>query len=226
VSDDEPVVRLADFRQAPPIGDPAYENVLRCTPTSGAVYEFRNEKADQAIDAALSGGIKLEHLTASIVARRNACGHAKTTINETARTLRCNDCGADIDPFAKLLGIAYGNERLLKSIVERDRLERQIQNLRAQLEVTKGEEKRSKSRASAAKKAREKALRSDPELYELNLFRDLYDATRTGDRTSARRLQALLVKINDARREAEAQDAEPPTMPTPVQALREGTPDG
>jgi hypothetical protein len=223
--DDEPVVRLADFRPAPQIGDPAYADVLDCRP--GEIHEFVDSKARAAIDAALADHVKLEHLSQAIEAKRSACRHQHSIIDRKSRTLRCKDCGADIDPFDRIAGIAEGNTRLYRQIVDRDRLERQIKNLRAEVDMIKGEEKRAKSRLAAAKKAREKALRlTDLELYELNLYRDLYDAQADGRHEEARRLRSLIAKPNEQRRKTEA-DAEPEReadVAVPVSLV--GGPDG
>lgn len=223
--EDEPVVHLADFRPAPPIGDPVYANTLDCRP--GEVHEFAHPRAESAIDAALADGVKLEHLAQAIAAKRRTCWHQRTTIDRTRRTLRCNDCGADVDPFDRMVSIAEGNTRLLKQIVDRDRLERQIQTLRAEVERLKADEKRSKARATAAKKARTNAQRlTDFEVYELGLWRDHYDARAAKDPREAKRLAALLTKLQDQRREAEAAEVEPePPFPaTPVSIA--GGPDG
>lgn len=206
-TDDASVVELADFR-APPIGDPAYDRALRCQPAS--VVPMRSTRAKDLLDQALSEGVGLDHIAREIAARQRTCLHRGTVIDNKARTLRCESCGADVDPFDVLYAITNHDLLLYKSIVRRDALHREIQRLQEYVERLKGEEKRTKARAAAAKKAREKALRlSLPEVRELGLFRDLWDAVQAYDRTAAKRLRSQIDTIQQARREAEAKEDAP-----------------
>lgn len=219
---DDDVVRLADFRPAPPIGDPAYADVLDCRP--GEIHEFVDSKARAAIDAALADHVKLEHLAQAIEAKRSACRHQHSIIDRKVRTLRCKDCGADLDPFDRIAGIAEGNTRLYRQIVDRDRLERQLKNLRTDLEQLKAEEKRSKARAAAAKKARTKAQRlTDFEVYELGLWHDYQDARVAKDNRESQRLSVLLLKLQDQRRAREAAATEPEGSPAPPVRITGGS---
>lgn len=221
MADDE-VVRLADFRPAPSIGDPAYADVLDCRP--GEVHEFLDSRARIAVDAALADGVAIEHLAQAIEAKRRACRHVHSIIDRKGRTLRCKDCGADIDPFDRIAGIAEGNHRLYRQIVDRDRLERQIQTMRAEVEQLKTEEKRAKSRAATAKKARTAAQRlTDFEVYELGLWHDYQDARVAKDNRESQRLSVLLLKLQDQRRAREAAATEPEGSPAPPVRITGGS---
>jgi len=223
---DEPddVVRLADFRRVPPIGDPAYDRALDCK--LGDVRDLTHTKAKALVDAAVADGVALDWIALEVRTRQRSCTHQRTTLDRKRRLVRCVDCGVNVDVFDMVAAWADGSSRGYHEIVERDHLVRDTGRLRRELDELRAEEKRLKARAAAAKKARKNALRmSDPDVRELGLWRDLYDARVGHDVYEQRRLAPILVKISDERRAAEALEQDEPAVPEDAPA-RIGAPDG
>lgn len=214
-----------DMLAAPPIGDPAYDRALDCK--IGEVRDLTHPKAAAVVDAAVAEGVALDWIIREAQARQRACDHRSTTLDRKRRLVRCNDCGAAVDVFDMVCSWAEGSRRGYHEIVERDSLERQIKNLRTEVEGLAADAKREKARAAAAKKARKNALRlSDTDLYELSLWRDLYDARVAHDFHEQKRLGVLLTKLQDQRREAEAAEQPEPAAPATPPVRLTGGPDG
>jgi hypothetical protein len=224
--DDEPVVRLADFRPAPPIGDPAYADALHAR--EGKVHEFTSKRAEEIVAAALAEGVAINHLATSLAVRQRACRHrGMILVDYKSRSLECEDCGADLDLFEVFAGLAERSRTLYHDIVNRDHLARELSNLQARIETAKAEEKRAKSRRRTAAKASEKVDQlGDQERYELNLFRSLYDAQKASDWYEQKRIRGLISALNDARREAEAAARPEPDAPATPPVRLAGGPDG
>jgi hypothetical protein len=226
MADDEPVVRLADFRPAPPIGDPAYANALHAR--EGKVHKFTSTRAEEIVTAALAEGVAINHLAASLAARQKACHHHATILVDfKRRVLECEACGADLDMFEVFAGLAERSRTLYQDIVQRDHLVRELENLQTRIAAARAEEKRAKARRSRAAKAMERGEQlGDADRHELSLWRSLFDAQRASDWSEQRRLRRILDEINLARREAETAEVGP-EAPTVAPVMRiAGGPDG
>lgn len=98
------------------------------------------------------------------------CAHHETIVDTQARLVRCRSCGADLDAMDVLGQIAFEWERLAEAIKERERLDREIADLRA-------EEKRVKSRL---RNARKRANREVPPVPgEIAALRDAVEVLRS-----------------------------------------------
>jgi predicted amino acid-binding ACT domain protein len=72
VADDpDDVVRLADFRRVPPIGDPAYDRALDCK--LGDVRDLTHTKAKALVDAAVADGVALDWIALEVRTRQRSC---------------------------------------------------------------------------------------------------------------------------------------------------------
>ena len=75
----------------------------------------------------------------SMLDRKPWCGHQAAYVDRDARDVTCQACGADLDPITVLDNIAreemrliWSREELVKLREERDELQREIRNLKAQ----------------------------------------------------------------------------------------------
>jgi ribosomal protein S27E len=102
--------------------------------------------ASEAVVAAKeAGGREVEDSALRIIESRK-CRHQATTIERATRTVKCQGCGAKLDPFWVLLEYAnhervFSNTTLMAKM-DRDRLRQQVEELKKERARLQGQVRR------------------------------------------------------------------------------------
>lgn len=98
------------------------------------------------------------------------CWSHAPVVDTNARTVRCNKCGADLDPIDVLAKVAHAN-------ANRDYVHAEVVALRKELESLKAEEKRVKARTRSHRNKDARAAVADEKRKQLLRCRELVDKT-------------------------------------------------
>jgi hypothetical protein len=108
--------------------------------------------ADPLVRARNEREAELEELPVRTAPHTRSCPHRRTYVSREARTLKCRDCGVDVDPIETLAELASGHEHLMRS---RRYLRGEIDRQREQLDRLKRDERNAKSRIRGARRRRD-----------------------------------------------------------------------
>lgn len=189
----------------PPVGDSTYDGVFTVR-TRGRVLTF-DSKAGDAVDALISDGHRLSELAHVFATRQESCAHLKTFFEKKKRTLLCQDCGKQIDPYYVLYMLAEHDYFMYRNLVNRDDLDRAIKTLRGDYERIKKTVAGEKSKLNRARKSRTRVVFTLPERDELERWRELGEGMwgrTTWTPADWVRMQEKLRKMTLERLEAEA----------------------
>lgn len=97
----------------------------------------------------IEGGSEDDRPPIRTIKRARPCLHHHMTLDHEERTVRCEDCGANVEPFDAIAALGRNWDEATASLRH---LRAEIRQHTAQLEVLKRSERNAKARARRARK--------------------------------------------------------------------------